>query len=268
MAIHKKPRNLLSVIVPCFRQEKTIKKDLARLKETLEKFKIQYEIIVVVDGYVDKSFIRAKEVKSPNIIVVGYEHNHGKGYAIRFGMSKAKGNIIAFVDAGMDLDPKYLLAMLNQMEINNADIIVGSKLHPWSKVSYPIQRKLLSVCYRFLVKTLFGLSISDTQVGMKLFKRNVLKKVLPRLLVKTFAFDIEMLAVSNYLGYKRIYESPIELKSQKFSSITSKSFIRIVSSMLKDTFAVYYRLKLLHYYDNTNKRKWKYDPELNFRVNI
>lgn len=268
MVTRKKPHKLFSVIVPAFRQEKTIARDILRLKKTLDKVKFNYEIIVVVDGKIDNTAKNAQKVTSKKIHVVGYEHNHGKGYAVRYGMSYAKGEIIAFVDAGMDLDPQCLADMLSQMKKERADIIVGSKLHPLSKVNYPWQRKILSWGYRALVKGFFGLTIKDTQVGMKVFRRKVLQDVLPRLLVKKYAFDIEMLAVAYSLGYKKIYEAPVVLEHQGFSSITSKSFWRVITSMLWDTLAVFYRLKILNYYHNRNKAKWKFDPELNFKINI
>ena len=158
--------------------------------------------------------------------------------------------------------------MLEHFSWYNADVIVGSKLHPASKVHYPWQRRILSFCYRWLVKLLFGLTIRDTQVGMKIFRRKVLEDVLPRLLVKTYAFDIEILAVAYRLGYKRIYESPVELDFTNVSSITSGTFWKVISHMTWDTLAVFYRLRIKHYYDTGNKRKWTYDPELNFRINL
>ena len=124
--------------------------------------------------------------------------------------------------------------------------------------------------YQFLVLLLFGLKVRDTQVGMKFFKREVLEKVLPRLLVKRFAFDVEILAVASSLGYKRIYEAPVGIKLRfgGASTITSQKFLRTVFAMLLDTLAIFYRLKILGYYSDKNKRKWRFDPELNFKVNI
>ena len=121
-----------------------------------------------------------------------------------------------------------------------------------------------------LVRILFGLNIKDTQVGLKFFRRAVLEKTLPRLLVKAFAFDIEMLAVANYLGFKKIYEAPVEIKMQfgGASSVTSKGFFKTLLHMLRDTLAVFYRLRILRYYSDKNQRKWKYDPDLDFRVNV
>ncbi len=269
MSLKKRKRlPQLSLIIPTYKQQKTIKRDIQRIKKTMDGLKFPYEIIVVVDGRVDKTFEKAKEVKARNVSVVGYSHNFGKGYAVRFGIANSKGKIIGFIDAGMDLNPAYIQLLLTEFKLKNADIVIGSKLHPDSKVTYPWQRVVLSWGYRSLVKALFGLSISDSQVGMKFFKRKVLEVVLPRLIVKRYAFDIEILAVAHYLGYKKIFEGPIELRFKGFSSINSKSFWGIIYSMLYDTFAVYYRLKFLHYYDSGKKRKWQYNPELNFRVNL
>jgi len=217
---------------------------------------------------VDKTYENACKIKSPKIKVIGYQANKGKGYAVRYGMARAGGDLIAFIDAGMDLDPAGLAMALEHFRWYKADIIVGSKRHPVSQVDYPWQRKVLSWGYQLLVRILFGLNVRDTQVGLKIFRRKVLEDVLPRLLVKRFAFDIEMLAVAHRLGYRRIYEAPVRLKWTLTRSIVSKSLWKTLFNMLWDTAAVFYRLKILRYYDDSNKRKWRYDPELNFRVNI
>lgn len=263
---------LVSVIVPAYMQEKTIVKDLKRIYQVLKKLRYKSELICVVDGMVDETYHKAHNLtkKYSNIKVVGYESNKGKGYAIRFGMAKSKGDIIAFIDAGMDLNPNGLSMCLEHFEWYNADIIVGSKRHPASKVFYPWQRRILSIGYQSFVRILFGLKVRDTQVGMKFFRREVVERVLPRLLVKAFAFDIEMLSVAHYLGFKRIFEAPVEVKL-KFggtSTITSYNFLRTVFWMLLDTLAVFYRLRLIGYYSYKNYRRWRFDPQLNFRVNI
>jgi glycosyltransferase involved in cell wall biosynthesis len=264
----KKYAKMISVIVPAFKQEKTIQEDIRRIVTVLNQIRYEYELIIVVDGTLDKTMLQAKKVKDEKVHVEGYKNNHGKGYAVRYGMAKARGNIIAFLDSGMDINPNGLSMLLEHFEWYNADVIVGSKLHPVSKVKYPWQRRILSRGYRLLVRALFGLSIRDTQVGLKFYRREVLEDVLPRLIVKNYAFDIEVLAVAYYLGYKRIFEAPIELDFTGVTSIKTKGFWDTIFHMLWDTMAVFYRLKILHYYDNNNKRKWRYDPELNFRVNL
>lgn len=253
-------------------QEKTIVRDLTKIKGVLDKIRYPAELICVVDGKVDKTFQKASRFAKSNssIKVVGYETNKGKGYAVRFGMGQSSGDIIGFIDSGMDLNPNGLSMLLEHFEWYNADIIVGSKRHPVSKVDYPWERRILSMGYQFLVWLLFGLKVRDTQVGMKFFKREVLEKVLPRLLVKAFAFDVEILAVANYLGYSRIFEAPIDitLRFGGTATITGQKFLRTVLAMLIDTLAIFYRLRILNYYSDENKRKWRFDPELNFRVNV
>jgi glycosyltransferase involved in cell wall biosynthesis len=268
MQKENKKNNLISVIIPAYKQEKTIHRDLLRIIAVMDRLRYKYEIILVVDGMGDNTWKNAKKIKSPKLLVVGYESNKGKGYAVRFGMARARGGIIAFIDSGMDLHPNGLSMLLEHFEWYNADIIVGSKLHPASKVKYPLMRKLLSWGYRTLVRILFGLQVRDTQVGMKFYKKKVLDDVLPRLLVKTYAFDIEILAVAHHLGYTRIYEAPIDLDFKGASSVASKGFWRTIILMLWDTLAVFYRLRILRYYNKGNKRKWRYDAELNYRVNI
>src|SRR3989338_1893289 len=265
-------RQLICLIIPAYKQQKTIVKDLRRIYRVLQKIRHRFEIICVVDGMIDKtyekSYLFSKNYR--NIKVVGYETNHGKGYAVRYGMARARGDIVAFIDSGMDLNPNGLSMLLEHFEWYKADIIVGSKRHPASKVIYPWQRKVLSIGYQFLAWILFGLKIKDTQVGMKFFRREVLEKVLPRLLVKAFAFDIEILAVANSLGYNRIFEAPVEinLKFGGTSTVTNKKFLKTVFLMVWDTLAVFYRLRIIRFYSGKNRRRWKFDPELSFRVNI
>jgi len=250
---------LLSVIIPAYRSERFIRQSLIRVKKTLDQLDYDYEIICVVDGKVDRTFSVAKDVarKYGKIRTIGYLTNLGKGHAVRYGMAKAKGNIIAFIDSDLDINPKGLSILLEHFKWYDADIIVGSKRHSASIVDYPWQRRVLSFCYQVLVRGLFGLKVRDTQFGMKLFKREVLEKTLPRLLVKAYAFDIEILAVAHHLGFKKIHEAPIESKmTLRGSTIVTKGFARTVFWMLWDTLAVFYRLKILGYYNENNRKNW------------
>lgn len=252
----------ISIIIPAYKAEKFIHKDLLQVKKVLDSIRYRYEIICVVDGRLDKTWevaMKAADKYPDEIKVTGYQNNHGKGHAVRFGMAQAKGDIVGFIDAGAELNPNSISILLEHFEWYNADIIIGSKRHPASKVIYPWQRRILSFGYQIIVKILFGLNVRDTQVGIKFFRREVLEKTMPRLLVKAFAFDIEMLSVAKYLGFRRIYEAPVELKMRfkgGMSTIASKGFIKTSKSMLIDTLAVFYRLKILHYYDSRNKKNW------------
>lgn len=256
---NKRSDKTISVVCPAYKQEKIIVAFIKSMKKILDELNYKYELIVVVDGKLDKTFEIAEKYsrRYKNILITGYLNNMGKGHAVRYGMAQAKGDIVGFVDVGADIDVDGLTMLLEHMKWYDADIVVGSKRHPVSKVTYPWQRRIISFVYQMYVRVLFGLNIKDTQVGMKFFRREVLKRVLPRLLVKEFAFDIEILSVSNYLGYSRIFEAPINLEMEfRGSSTVTKGFIRTVYSMVWDTAAVFYRLKILKYYDDKNKDNW------------
>ena len=228
---------LISLVVPAYKQEKTIVKDLQNLDTILSSLPYEYEVLLVEDGCLDDTAEKVKQLKNKNLKIMGYKENKGKGFAIKFGVEKAKGDVIGFIDAGMDIDPSEIALMLNIMVWNNADIVLGSKLHPESKVKYPLQRKILSWGYRTLTHVLFGFNVKDTQVGLKLFKRKVAKDVFGKIIVKKFAFDIEVLAVAQKLGYTKIFEAPIKLNFKGASSISAGNFWKTIFWMLWDTAA-------------------------------
>jgi len=263
---------LVSIIIPAYKQEKTITKDILRVHETMKKTRWEFEIIVVDDGSPDYTYSRAKRLKKDNLRVYRYRENLGKGFAVRYGMARALGDLIAFLDSGMEINPNNISMILEHMEWYDSDIIVASKRHSASKVNYSLLRKIYSEGYFRLVQLLFGLRIRDTQTGLKVYKREVLEKVMPRLLVKAYAFDIELLAVASHLGFTRIHEAPVEMElkftpNSKFRKWRPLFLEPQILRMLQDTLAVFYRLKLLRYYDDGSKRKWIYNKELDMRVN-
>jgi len=84
-------RKLLSLVVPAYKHEKTIKKDLKNIDATLREglpIDFDYEIICVVDGFLDGTFEEAKKLRSSHLKVFGYEENAGKGQAVRYGMAR------------------------------------------------------------------------------------------------------------------------------------------------------------------------------------
>ncbi|MFH1895999.1 MAG: glycosyltransferase [bacterium] len=260
---------LLSVIVPAYNPKHDIVADIKNIEKVLKQTRYSYEIILVFEGYATckDTFQKAKkQLSSAKIKVVGYPTNRGKGYGVKYGMARARGDIVGFIDSGMDIDPNGISMLLEHMQWYEADALIGSKYHPASLVTASATRKLLSTSSRLLVRVLFGLKVRDTQAGIKFFKRELLEKVLPRLLVKRWAFDIELLAVAKHLGFTRIFEAPIKL-SQNYLSNVGLGGKNGIFNTLWDTLAIFYRLKILRYYDDRSKRKWVYDKELDMRIN-
>lgn len=250
---NKADNHFLSLIIPVYKKEKTIVKNIKKLKIVLDKIRYDYEIIPVIDGILDKSFDRLNSAKIPKVNCIAYEKNQGKSFAIRVGMNYAKGDYVMFIDAGMEINPNGISMLLEHMEWYEADIIVGSKRHPASHVNYPLLRRVLSYGYYYLVKILFGINIRDTQAGIKIFRKHVIKKVLPRLVEKRFAGDLEILVVAQKLKFKRIYEAPIKL-DYSLDDVTSAATWKSIQGIFIDTLGIFYRLMILRYYSKTHNK--------------
>ncbi|MEA2634901.1 MAG: hypothetical protein QOH92_1668 [Chloroflexota bacterium] len=242
------PGTRLSVIVPAYREAKHIADNLRRLLAELDALGIVYEVIVVSDGNTDDTALEAESVISTNIKVVQYNVNMGKGYALRCGVSRSSGELITFIDADMELDPRFIKPFLVVMDAFECDAVIGSKRHPLSRVHYPVFRRFQSSIYQLLIRLLFHLKVRDTQTGLKLFKRRVLEEVVPLLAIKRFAFDLELLVVARRLGYRKVMEAPVELGYKFESTVNLKAAWRA----LWDTAAIFYRLHILRYYDRVS----------------
>jgi glycosyltransferase involved in cell wall biosynthesis len=242
--VGKLPQVELSVVVPAYREGRRIHGNLTRLIGELDKLGVTYEVVVVSDGNTDTTVPEAKRVASPAIRVFHYPMNIGKGFALSCGVDQSSGALVTFIDADMELDPANIKAFIELMEASECDAVIGSKRHPQSRVAYPKLRRFQSAIYQLLVKLLFNLDVRDTQTGLKLFRRNVLREALPLLAIKKFAFDLELLVVARQLGYRKIIEAPISLDYQFESTVNLRSAWRV----LWDTAAIFYRLRILRYY--------------------
>lgn len=219
----------LSVVVPAYREADTIHEALTRLISALDDLDLDYEVIVVSDGNTDGTELRAAEVGSAKVTVEHYLPNRGKGYALKLGASMARAPMVVFIDGDLDIHPDGIAVLLDLHRRNGADAVVASKIHPDSEVEYPLFRRLQSGVLRLLIRALFDLSVSDTQTGLKLFRRDLLDHCLPHVNATGFAFDLELLVHANDAGY-RIIEGPLVLDFQ-FSSTTGGA---AVVSVLRD----------------------------------
>ena len=250
----KNTSHFLSLIIPVYKQEKIIVENLLTIKSVLDKIRYDYEIIVVIDGLMDNSRKKIADAKISKVKTLTYIKNQGKAYAVRLGMQAAKGDYVMFIDSGMEIDPNGISMLIEHMEWYDADIIVGSKRHLASQVKYPLERKIFSDGYYLIVKLLFGLKIRDTQAGIKIFKKDVLKKILPRLVEKRFAGDLEMLVVAKTLGFNRIYEAPIKL-NYSFSRLSNAANFNSIYGIFIDTLAIWYRKNIIRYYSKPHYLK-------------
>lgn len=237
----------LSVVVPAYNEARGIAEAIREIEQRIAEIGVPFEIIVVSDGSEDATFPQAQTAAGERVTVLGYDENQGKGYALRIGSQAARGRWIAWVDADLDLDPRGVAGLLAMARRGDLDVVVGSKRHPASRVDYPARRRVHSWLYQQLVRILFRLDVRDTQVGMKVFRADVMHEVLPVVLVKRYAFDLEILAVARAFGFARIAEGPVHL-DYRFSG-TGMNW-RAIRQALWDTAAVFYRLRIRRYYQH------------------
>ncbi len=238
---------MLSVIIPAYNEEASIGRTVTDLVKGLERYKVTpYEVVVVSDGSRDRTTEVVRALALPRVRLLAYARNQGKGYALTYGARRSRGSVVTFFDAGGDFDPLHIKQFTELMEIFDADIVLGSKRHPASQLQYPLRRQILSNLYYYLIRILFDLNVRDTQSGLKVFRREVLQKIMPRALVKRYAIDVELLVIAKHLGFTRIFEAPVRL-NYNFTQ-TSMNYTAGLHAVW-DTFAIWYRLHILRWYD-------------------
>jgi glycosyltransferase involved in cell wall biosynthesis len=227
---------VLSVIVPAYRAAETIYETLGVLLDCLEGLGEPFEVIVVPDG-VDDATAEEAARHFHRVRISGYDEHRGKGFAIRHGIGEALGDHIAYIDADNELHPDGLGRLL-KMVTDGAHVALGSKRHAESQISYPWSRRLQSATYQWLVRRLFGLKVTDTQTGLKVFDGGLLREVTHDGMSDGFAFDLELLVALRDRGAVFV-EGPVTLDYRYKSTITPGATVRT----LFDTFRIYYRRK-------------------------
>ena len=247
--LSREPELELSLVLPCHNAGSALKNVLDGLVEEL-RGEASYELIVVSDGSTDDTVRVAAGYEGTPVRVLEHPVRSGKGHALRVGLTEARGRYVAFLDADGDIAPATIGSFLALMRLYDPDVVLGSKRHPLSEVSYPPLRRLLSWTYHKTTRLLFRVNVRDTQTGVKLIRREVLSAVLPRLLEKRYAFDLEFLVVARSLGYRRIFEAPIRLEYRFASHVNLTESFRI----LWNTLAIFYRHYALDTYRQAGRQ--------------
>jgi len=250
----------VSVIMPAYNEGGHIYDNIATTREVLAGAGIDAEIVAVDDGSSDDTLqgIERAARDFPNVVAARNPYNMGKGMALRTGFDYSSGDIVVFLDADLDLHPSQIATVIEELERGPYDVVVTSKHHPESRLDYPGSRKIASYCYYMIIKAMFGLPVRDTQTGLKVFRREVLLRVFHRLLVKKFAYDVELLAVAVRFGF-RVHEIPVAIdfkRELKWGRIRLSDIVNI----FVDTLAILYRLRIIRYYDDERQRPQREHP--------
>ncbi len=231
----------LSLVIPTYKKQREVLDQLERLYGYLSRVNPDFELIFVIDGYVDntKDILTQyiKENKLKKALVFGYTKNKGKGYAIRYGMKRALGDVIGFVDADTDIQIRTLGYALKEMKKDDVVAVIPSKLHKDSNIEMTLTRKIYSYGLIAINRIFLRLPKNTTDVGcgLKLFKRELVKRILPNLKVNRFAIDSEILNEIEKVGYS---VSVIPFFLNKNRSDSTSANIKEVITMLRDIFEI------------------------------
>ncbi|MEM2687124.1 MAG: glycosyltransferase, partial [Thermoproteota archaeon] len=230
----------ISLIMPAYELEDRIAEAIKKVEKTVSALTSEYEIIVIDDGSRDGTYLKMIEyAKNPRIKVYRHPVNLGKGAAIKTGAMNATMKYTVFLDADMEIDPQDLRSLVEALRHN--DLVVCSKRHPDSVYRAPLARKFLSVSFNTLVKLVMGIRLGDTQTGFKAFRTESLRKIIRTIVVKKYAFDVEMLAIANMLNM-RIAETPVRIEQKSMFSF------KAAMQMLIDLMGIFYRLRVIRWY--------------------
>jgi len=203
---------LISVIIPVFNEELTIGNVIERVKVVLQKIGLKYEIIVVDDFSADKSLELSTNQGAK---VYSLKEHMGKGYALRAGFAKAKGEIITTIDSDGSHRPEELPLLLTPILQNKADLVIGSRYLSQK----PVAAKKLNAAgvrlFNFLIKILTRAEVSDSQSGYRVMKSAVLKNM--RLKSSEYEIESEMLVKTARHGF-RVIEVPISFEQRTYGT--------------------------------------------------
>ena len=228
----------LSLVVPVFKAELFIENNIKQLDEFLKRQKIKYEIITIVDGYVDDSYEKLVKMSENNssLQVFGYKNNQGKGYAVRYGINKVKYSYVGYLDAGFDIDYSSLETIINNVKkYRFLKVFIADKTHPMSITeNIPSIRKIYSIVFNRLTNFLIKTGGIDTQVGLKIFRKEVIQNIIKKLplKIKGFAFDVEIIKELMEQKYQ-ICKVPVIIIKERQSTVTFMSVLIMFIDLLR-----------------------------------
>ena len=262
----------VSVLMPAYNEGAHIRANLEKVRATLEDMQSTcckdfpgFEIVVVNDGSTDNTQkeIETAAARCDTIKCVNHSGNRGKCVALRTAFQHSGGKFVFFLDSDLEIDPAFLEPLFQKMQRDGCDAVWGSK-QKGGKEHYPFFRRIASKVFSAFVHLLLPLPIKDTQTGLKLFRRELLERVFDCMLVRRYAFDVELAALAYHNGFS-LEEEPVTVN---FRGGRGSLSMYNVFNMTLDILAIFYRLKILAYYDSWVPKRNKETPFISIVIAV
>jgi dolichyl-phosphate beta-glucosyltransferase len=223
----------LSLVIPAFREAARLGPSLQRVARWLEAWGQPAEVVVVDDGSRDETaeVARAHAPLFARLRVLRHAANRGKGAAVRTGVLAAQGRLVAFADADLAAPIEALSRLLAALE-RGADVAVASRRTQGADIArqQPLARRVAGHAFRGLVRAIVPTGVSDTQCGLKAFRREAARHLASRARLDGWAFDVEWLARARRSGMS-VAEVPVRWSDDPRSALVLR---RAAVQMLRD----------------------------------
>lgn len=215
----------VSIVIPAFEEQERIGSTLEKIAAYLANGSTAGEIIVVDDGSADRTAEVAEDVLAQTAEiqskVIKYEHNRGKGYAVKTGLVAASAQIALFSDADLSTPIEEMPKLIDPIRSGEYDVTFGSRALDRSLIGthQPWRREQGGKVMNLIIRTMSGLPFADTQCGFKAFDMSKFRPLLDVMTIDRFGFDVEFLFVANYHGL-RLKETPVRWNNVEGSKVS------------------------------------------------
>jgi dolichyl-phosphate beta-glucosyltransferase len=214
------PDHDLTLVIPAYNEQNRLPRTLQQLREYLDRWGINYRVVVADDGSRDETASVASGF-GHRFSTLSLSQNRGKGAAVRAGMLSASGRVVAFTDADLPYALKGLRAGYELVRGGRCQVAFGARDLENSRrfVRRRTLRRAASAVFSQVVRFLISPDVTDTQAGLKLFSAEASRAIFSRTVIDGFAFDAEVVFLARHLrlAYQRI---PVELINEESSSLS------------------------------------------------
>jgi len=214
---------VLSIVIPAWNEARRVPQSLLQIRHFFDIRPLNVEILLMVERSQDDTLARAGAAVEgdPRFQVIDNLVHRGKGYAVRSGMLRARGDIVLFMDADLSTPLEEIHAFLAHLQQQpDTDVLIGSRALAQSRVDKPqgALRRSMGRIFNTLVQALSVPGITDTQCGFKAFRREAARAIFSRQTLDGFAFDVEVLMLARALDL-RVDSLPVRWLNSPDSSV-------------------------------------------------